>query len=115
MPGSPLRRSQQSNFKLISPLVSAYVLFNALSFATLLLEVPIVRLLERLICNRYYRHESSEFNTPGKDIDEALCKLAPIQDKLAIIAGWQISLNALAGQIIASACSVLLLTAVKGY
>ena len=88
--------TSSSNLRLISPLIGAYVLYNALSFATLLLEVPQVRLFERSICRRFYQGSDSVVS-PGKDVDESLCKVAAIQDELATVAGWQLSFNALAG------------------
>ena len=86
-----------SRLKIISPLVGAYILFNVVSFATLLLEVPLVRLWEQSICNRHYQ-ESPPSTFTGHNVEESLCKIAAVQDELAMVAGWQLSLNALAGE-----------------
>ena len=68
----------------------------------LLLEVPCVRLFEKAICNRYYRF----YHQPGQilpsDITESQCKVAPVQDVLANIIGWQLSFNAMAGLLTAA-------------
>ena len=77
----------------ISPLVGTYFLYVAGSFASLLLNIPLMRLFERSICNRHY-----QASVPKKDVDESLCKVAPVQDELAAVLGWQLSFNALAGK-----------------
>lgn len=82
------------NLRLIFPLISAYVLYNALWFASLLLEVPQVRLFERSICKRFYQASDSVI-PPGKEVDESLCKVAAVQDELATVADWQLSFKSL--------------------
>ena len=95
-------RSDNSNrLRIISPIVGAFILYNVLSFATLLLEVPLVRLFERSICNRHYQG-SDTIPDVGGDVDESLCKVAAVQDKLATVVGWQLAFGALAGDHISS-------------
>lgn len=74
--------------------VAAYILYNALSFATLLLEVPLVRLFERSICNRHFLYNSS---LHGNEIDETRCKIKTVQDQLSRIVGLHFSFNAIPG------------------
>jgi hypothetical protein len=88
--------------RLISPLAAAYILYNLLSFATLLLEVPTVRLFEKAICSRYYRSHHQPGQFLPSDISESQCKVAPVQDVLANIVGWQLSFNAMAGLLTAA-------------
>ncbi|RMZ90263.1 hypothetical protein DV736_g2530, partial [Chaetothyriales sp. CBS 134916] len=88
----PMRNSVENQ----STIVAAYVLYFAVTFATLLLEIPLVRLFERSICTRYY-HASVHESTLGNGVDESLCKVAAIQDELSMVVGWQMSFNALAG------------------
>jgi hypothetical protein len=84
--------------RLLSPVVLAFVLYNLLSFATLLLEVPLVRLFEKSICNRYYRQQHPQNPTVAfQDIDESLCKGAPVQNLLATVVGWELSFSAVPG------------------
>ena len=56
------------------PVVLAFILYNLLSFATLLLEVPLVRLFEKSICNRYYRQHPQITNVAFQDVVQSLCK-----------------------------------------
>ena len=83
--------------RLISPVVLAFVLYNLLSFATLLLEAPLVRLFEKSICNRYYREHPRNPNVAFQDVDESLCKGAPIQNLLATVVEWELSFSAVPG------------------
>jgi hypothetical protein len=69
-----------------------FALYILSAFATLLIEVPIVRLTEQALCNRHFR----TIGTSG--IEEAACKIPEIQDLLAKIVGWKMSFDALPGK-----------------
>ena len=80
-----------------SLLVSTFILYFCVTFAIQLLEVPIVRLFENAICDRYYRSvESASFHIHS-DIDEKACKISGVQDELAKLVGWKVSFDALPG------------------
>ncbi|KAH8679485.1 major facilitator superfamily domain-containing protein [Ilyonectria robusta] len=51
---------------------------------------PTIRLLESAICHQHYRHDE-----PVGDIDESMCKLVPIQAKLARVRGLMSFFDAL--------------------
>ena len=57
-----------------------------LNFSRYIVEVPLIRLFEIAICDRYFQAEA---------IDERLCKLPRIQNDLAIIVGWRFFFEAL--------------------
>jgi hypothetical protein len=69
-----------------------FALYILSAFATLLLEVPIVRLTEQAICNRHFQ------DLGARDIEEVACKISEIQDLLAKIVGWKMSFDALPGK-----------------
>ena len=96
MPQAESRSDNLNRPRVIPPIVGAFILYNALSFATLLLEVPLVRLFERSICNRHYQRSDTAPDVGG-DVDESRCKVAAVQDKLATMVGWQLAFGALAG------------------
>lgn len=54
--------------------------------------VPTIRLLESAICHQHYRHVEL-----AGDIDESMCKLVPIQAKLARVRGLMSFFDALPG------------------
>ena len=58
-------------------------------FANYLLVVPTLRLFESAICRDYY----GETN----DVDESLCKIGPIQARLANLLGWRMAFEAIPG------------------
>ena len=60
-------------------------LFN---FSRYIVEVPLIRLFEIAICNRYF---------DVKAIEEKACKVPRIQDDLAIVVGWRFFFDAIPG------------------
>lgn len=72
-----------------------YILIFALQFVTnlgfYLSDLPLVRLFERKICQNHYGSTD--------DLAETMCKLPPIQDKLAYILELKNAFDALPGQI----------------
>jgi hypothetical protein len=93
----PIHSGRFNALTLISSLTAAYTLCNLLSFATLILEVPTVRLFEKAVCNRYYRSHHQPGQFLPSDVTKSQCKVGPVQDTLANIIGWQLSFNAMAG------------------
>ena len=62
-----------------------------------ILTVPLVSLLERAICENYYRqHDQIALSSLGF-IDEALCKIPAIQGELAKLRGWKAFFETLSG------------------
>jgi hypothetical protein len=76
---------------------SVFLVYFLLEVSLLVLQVPGSRLYERAVCRRYYRDTpsfGSSFNS-SSEIDERLCKLAPIQREVALLVGWRDSLLAI--------------------
>lgn len=68
-------------------------------FHVYLLELPLVRLVERAICQDYYK--GLPLGPDWHHVDESLCKLPQIQIKVAYILGFRISFNAVPGTALA--------------
>ncbi|OAX81826.1 hypothetical protein ACJ72_03829 [Emergomyces africanus] len=63
-------------------IVFVYLLAIFLELEESVQRAPTIRLLENAICNKHYHHE-----LPGGQIDESMCKIEPIQVRLAHIRG----------------------------
>ena len=83
--------------RLSKPLTLPFVATVLVSFATLLLEVPTVRLIESSICNRYYSSADNATYIAGEQVDESACKVPQVQSLLANLVGWKISFDAIPG------------------
>lgn len=80
-----------------SPLLYPFVLYWLVTFAIQLLEVPVLRLFETAICKRYYRSLGNLPSSAFNDIDETSCKIPVVQNELAYVIGWKLSLDAVPG------------------
>ena len=72
--------------------IPAVVLF-LLEASDLLLLLPKIRLLENRICLEHYQRNGNTSFAGG--IDESLCKIQPVQARLASIRGWQVFFDAI--------------------
>ncbi|PGH08513.1 hypothetical protein AJ80_07833 [Polytolypa hystricis UAMH7299] len=63
-------------------IVFVYVLAVLLELEESVQKAPTIRLLENAICNKHYQHD-----LPSGQIDESMCKIEPIQVRLAHIRG----------------------------
>lgn len=71
--------------------VVPFILYTLFNFATMLLEVPTVRLFEHATCVRAFHR---------LDVSETECKAADIQNTLSQVVGWKLTLDACAGMMI---------------
>lgn len=84
-------------------LACIFVLFLINQFCIILLEVPRVRLFERVICDRYYSdHDdrlpaATTLQVRDSGSKEELCKLPEIQSELATVIGTKSALDAIPG------------------
>ena len=62
-------------------------LYFCVTFAIQLLEVPIIRLFESAICDRYQRSVVGTFVHAFGNTDEVSCKIVFVQDELAKVVG----------------------------
>ena len=57
-------------------------------------ELPLLRLIERTICEAYYADEGAQ-DVVATEIDESLCKIPRIQNKLALFMGYKTAFDAI--------------------
>lgn len=56
-----------------------------------LFAAPRIRFLESIACTRYYtHHDPSLVDRNDGTVPERLCKIDPVQDKVASVMGWQL-------------------------
>ena len=79
----PAHDQFQNKTRIISCVFCLHFLIN---FSRYIVEVPLIRLFEIAICDRYFHAEA---------IDEKSCKLPRIQNDLAIVVGWRFCFDAL--------------------
>jgi hypothetical protein len=65
-----------------------FALEFCVKFAVTLLELPMIRLVELIVCRRY-------IGIGSRDIDEEACKIPIVQNKVAFIIGYKTTLDAL--------------------
>ena len=63
-----------------------------------MVEVPMIKLFEQAICNRYYHGLRNSASIRGQPVEENLCKITPIQNELAALVGLKFTFDALPGQ-----------------
>lgn len=90
-------------------LLCTFTLYFLASFAKHIIEVPFIGLLERTICNQYYRTHGDANVYNEREIAERLCKVVPVQNKLANVTGWKFSFDAMPGKRTFFANSALLI------
>jgi len=86
----------------LGPLRSVVALLVLWQFSFSLLDVPRVRLFEKVICEQYYAAESHENSLSH----EERCKVAAVQNDLALIAAYKLCLDGLPGMSCSSALSI---------
>lgn len=84
------------NFLLNNPiLISTFCLQFLTYFAKHMVEVPMIKLFEQAICNRYYSSHGEKNLLAGPNVDERFCKTRAIQDELAGLMGLKFTFDAL--------------------
>ena len=67
----------------------AFVLCAIVDLGAYMAAAPSARIYEANLCQRHYaRFDPTKIRDDGT-VDEKLCKIDPVQDKLAMIVGWQ--------------------------
>lgn len=98
---SPRAITVHSHHRSCYILACIFVLFLINQFCIILLEVPRVRLFERVICDRYYKgHDhllAATLQARDSGSKEELCKLPEIQSELATVIGIKTALDAIPG------------------
>ena len=79
-------------------LICTFCLQFCTYFAKHMVEVPLIRLLEGAICNRYYALNGHLTTAATGSVNEGMCKIPPIQNELASIVGLKFTFDALPGK-----------------
>ena len=89
---------QKPSQLLIIILVLLYVVFLDLGYE--LIVVANTRVFEAIYCREYYElHDPSLVGSDGRDmIDEKWCKLSVIQGEVAMLKGWQLTLDSIGSE-----------------
>lgn len=78
-----------------------FVLVTIVDVGAFLAEPPKTRVFEANLCLRYYEeYDPSKIEKDGS-VPEALCKIDQVQQKLAMIFGWQDTFDAIPGLVLA--------------
>lgn len=78
-----------------------YVLIAMVDVGAFLADAPKTRVFESNLCLHYYEtHDPSKIGPDGA-VPEKLCKIDPVQQKMAMIFGWQDTFDAIPGLILA--------------
>jgi MFS family permease len=81
--------------------VLAVGLIAIVDVGAFLADPPRIRMFEANLCLSYYRQHDASAIGPDGTIPEQLCKIDPVQQKLAMIFGWQDTFDALPGMLLA--------------
>ena len=68
-------------------------------FSKHIIEVPIIKLFEQAICDRYYAASRGGLYAATQPVKEGLCKIPAVQNELADLVGWKFTFDALPGNI----------------
>jgi MFS family permease len=97
--GLPLAPQKKKPWVLL--VVLAVGLIAIVDIGAFLADPPRIRMFEANLCLSYYReHDISVIGADGT-IPEQLCKIDAVQQKLAMIFGWQETFDALPGMLLA--------------
>jgi len=79
----------------------AFLIYFLTEFGLITLQVPGTRLFEHAVCREYYRSNPSPWSpfNISAEIDERLCKIAPIQHEVALLSGWRDSFLAIPSEL----------------
>lgn len=77
-------------------LLLTFLIYFLESFAIQLLELPLVCLFERVICNLYYYRQNPLHI--HNNVEEKWCKITLVQNELSNIVGWKLCFDSLPGK-----------------
>ncbi|KAF1999027.1 MFS general substrate transporter [Amniculicola lignicola CBS 123094] len=81
--------------------VLIFLLVAIVDFGEFMAQAPKTRVFEANLCLRHYQEYDPSKIRPDGTVEETLCKLDPIQNKLASIFGWQDTFDAIPGILLA--------------
>ncbi|KAF1968015.1 MFS transporter-like protein [Bimuria novae-zelandiae CBS 107.79] len=98
-PPLPVQHTKKKPWVLLTAMV--FVLITIVDAGAFLAEPPKTRVFEANLCLRYYEENDPSKIDKNGSVPEALCKIDEVQQKLAMIFGWQDTFDAIPGLILA--------------
>lgn len=83
-PDEPTSRTQRSAYYVLGIVLT--IVFAA-DLAGSISKVPLIRVYESIICNAHYKIANPGLIKNGQ-VEERYCKIAPVQEELALLRGW---------------------------
>jgi hypothetical protein len=83
-------------------LLALLLLAASATMAVQLINVPLNRIIELAFCRNYYLQHDPSVITPDGDVSEDLCKINPVQQKLAWLEGAIITTMNICGNVFES-------------
>ena len=80
----PTPRTQRSTYHVLGLVLT--IVFAA-DLAGSISKAPLIRVYESIICNSYYKTADPGLIKNGQ-VEEWYCKVAPVQEELALLRGW---------------------------
>jgi len=98
---APLAKKEQQSKPWVLLVVLVYLFIAIVDVGAFLAEPPKTRIFEATLCLRYYEeNDPSKIGSDGS-VPEGLCKVDEVQQKLAMIFGWQDMFDAIPGLVLA--------------
>ena len=87
-----------TDFLISNPILVGTFCLQFLNYnAKHMVEVPMIKLFEQAICNRYYRTTDNVGPYLRPNVEERHCKISPVQSELAGLTGLKFAFDALPG------------------
>ena len=83
-PDEPTSRTQRSAYYVLGLVLT--IIFAA-DLAGSISKAPLIRVYESIICNAHYKTADPGLMKNGQ-VEERYCKVAPVQEELALLRGW---------------------------
>jgi len=94
--------TRHPNFVVVATVL--IISFFLVEIGDYMMRAPLARILENIVCRKYYESTSSFIVLP---IPEENCKVGPIQRELAMLKGWDITISCVPGLFLAVPYGVL--------
>ena len=102
-PDEPTSRTQRSKYYVLGLVLT--IVFAA-DLAGSISKAPLTRVYESIICNAHYKTADPSLIKNGQ-VEERYCKVAQVQEELALLRGWHDFFDYLPGMLFATANTVV--------
>ena len=98
-PDVPTSRTQRSSYYVLGLVLT--IVFAA-DLAGSISKAPLIRVYESIICSAHYKSADPSLIENGQ-VEERYCKVAPVQEELALLRGWHDFFDYLPGMLLTTA------------